>query len=60
MEFTVIIPARYSSSRLPGKPLKDICGENMITRVARKALASAASRVIVATDNNLVAQSISG
>lgn len=59
MEFTVIIPARYSSSRLPGKPLKDICGENMITRVARKALTSAASRVIVATDNNLVAQSIS-
>ena len=59
MKFVVIIPARYSSSRLPGKPLKDICGENMITRVARKALSSSASRVIVATDNELVATGVS-
>lgn|SRR5574344_186288 len=58
MEFIVIIPARYGSSRLPGKPLKDICGTNMVTRVAKKALASGASRVIIATDSELVANGV--
>ena len=49
--FTVLIPARYASSRLPGKPLADIGGKPMIVRVAERALASGAARVVVATDD---------
>lgn len=55
MSFTVIIPARYASSRLPGKPLLDIQGQPMVVRVLQQALASGAARVIVATDNQKVA-----
>lgn len=51
MSFTVIIPARYASSRLPGKPLADIAGKPMIVHVMQKAQASGANRVIVATDH---------
>lgn len=49
--FTVIIPARYASTRLPGKPLADIAGKPMILHVAEKARHSGASRVIIATDH---------
>ena len=55
MSFTVIIPARFASSRLPGKPLADIAGKPMIQHVFEKALQSGASRVIIATDNEDVA-----
>ncbi|MDR2365084.1 MAG: 3-deoxy-manno-octulosonate cytidylyltransferase [Zoogloeaceae bacterium] len=48
--FKVVIPARYASSRLPGKPLLDLCGKPMIVRVAGQALASGAEEVIVAAD----------
>ena len=58
MSFVVVIPARYSSSRLPGKPLKDLCGKTMIARVAEKALASGADAVYVATDSELVADAV--
>ncbi|ATC98761.1 3-deoxy-manno-octulosonate cytidylyltransferase [Pseudoalteromonas spongiae] len=51
MEFVVIIPARYASSRLPAKPLADIQGKPMVQHVYEKALASGAKRVIVATDH---------
>lgn len=51
MKFTVIIPARYASSRLPRKPLLDIAGKPMIQWVWEKAQQSGASRVIVATDH---------
>ena len=51
MSFVVIIPARYASSRLPGKPLKDIAGMPMIQRVWQQAVKSGASRVVVATDD---------
>lgn len=54
MDFIVVIPARYASSRLPGKPLADIAGMSMIERVYRQALASGASRVVVATDDQRV------
>jgi 3-deoxy-manno-octulosonate cytidylyltransferase (CMP-KDO synthetase) len=54
MKYTVVIPARYSSSRLPGKPLMDICGKPMIVRVAEQALKSGASRVVVATDDERI------
>lgn len=56
MSFSVIIPARFASSRLPGKPLADIAGKPMIQHVFEKARQSGASRVIIATDNKNVAQ----
>ena len=49
--FTVIIPARYASTRLPGKPLADIGGKPMVVRVADRAIAAGADRVVVATDD---------
>ena len=54
--FIVVIPARYESSRLPGKVLADIGGKPMIQWVVEKAQLSGASQVIVATDNDEVAQ----
>ncbi|AXE28721.1 3-deoxy-manno-octulosonate cytidylyltransferase [Chromobacterium phragmitis] len=49
--FTVVIPARMASSRLPGKPLADIAGKPMVARVAEQAAKSRAGRVVVATDH---------
>jgi 3-deoxy-manno-octulosonate cytidylyltransferase (CMP-KDO synthetase) len=51
MSFTVIIPARLASTRLPNKPLADLGGKPMVVRVAERALESGASRIIVATDH---------
>ncbi len=51
MSFTVVIPARYHSSRLPGKPLVDIGGKPMIQWVYEQSLKSGAERVIIATDD---------
>ena len=48
--FTVIVPARLASTRLPGKPLLDIAGLPMVVRVARQAQRSSAAQVVVATD----------
>ena len=53
MSFTVIIPARLASTRLPNKPLADIGGLPMIVRVAQRAAQSAARRVVVPTDLRL-------
>ena len=52
--FTVLIPARMASSRLPDKPLADIAGKPMVVRVAERALRSGAARVVVATDSTAV------
>ena len=52
--FVVIVPARLASTRLPRKPLADLAGEPMVVRVARRAAASGASRVVVATDSDEV------
>ena len=49
--FTVVIPARYASTRLPGKPLRLIAGEPMIQHVYRVATRSAADEVWIATDD---------
>ena len=54
--FTVLIPARLASSRLPGKPLADIAGLPMVVRVARRAAQSAATRVVVAADDEAIVQ----
>lgn len=51
MSFIVIIPARFASSRLPGKPLADINGKPMVIHVMERAMESGADRVIVATDH---------
>ena len=59
-DFTVVIPARYGSSRLPGKPLLDIAGQPMIQHVYQKALASDARRVIIATDDERIFQAAKG
>jgi len=52
--FTVLIPARYASTRLPGKPLADIAGKPMVVRVAERARGAGAARVVVATDDQRV------
>ena len=51
MSFTVLIPARLASTRLPNKPLADMGGAPMVVRVAQKAHRSAATRTVVATDS---------
>lgn len=51
MSFTVLVPARLASSRLPGKPLADIGGLPMVVRVAHRAAESGAARVVVAADD---------
>jgi 3-deoxy-manno-octulosonate cytidylyltransferase (CMP-KDO synthetase) len=54
MSFTVIIPARLASTRLPDKPLADIAGAPMVVRVAQRAAQSSARAVIVATDHDSI------
>lgn len=51
MSFTVLIPARLASTRLPDKPLADLCGLPMVVRVAQRASLSGALRVVVAGDH---------
>jgi 3-deoxy-manno-octulosonate cytidylyltransferase (CMP-KDO synthetase) len=57
-EFNVVIPARFGSTRLPGKPLADIGGRPMIVRVAERARASGARHVVVATDDRRVVEAV--
>ena len=52
--FTAIVPARLASTRLPNKPLADIAGSPMVVHVARRALQSGASRVVVAVDDEQI------
>ena len=54
--FTVVIPARLASSRLPNKPLADIAGLPMVVRVAQRAMQSQATQVVVAADDERIAQ----
>lgn len=56
MGFTVLIPARLASSRLPNKPLADIAGLPMVVRVALQARQSAADRVVVAADSAAIVE----
>jgi len=53
-EFKIVIPARYDSSRFPGKPLADIHGKPMIQRVYEAAVDAGASEVVIATDSTLI------
>ncbi|HEX6834177.1 MAG TPA: 3-deoxy-manno-octulosonate cytidylyltransferase [Rudaea sp.] len=57
-DFVVAIPARYASTRLPGKPLLPIAGEPMILQVARRALDAGAREVVVATDDERIVEAL--
>lgn len=57
MKTIVLIPARYESTRFPGKPLAKICGEEMITRVCRQ-VEKTGLPLAVATDNELIARTV--
>jgi len=58
MSFTAIIPARFASSRFPGKALADIGGKPMVVRVAERARESGAREVYVATDHGDIAEAV--
>jgi 3-deoxy-manno-octulosonate cytidylyltransferase (CMP-KDO synthetase) len=58
MTFKVVIPARYNSIRLPGKPLLDIAGKPMIQHVYERSLESGAEEVIIATDDTRIAEAV--
>ncbi|MBY4675263.1 3-deoxy-manno-octulosonate cytidylyltransferase [Marinobacterium arenosum] len=60
MSFTVIIPARYASTRFPGKPLADLAGKPMLQHVYERACQSEANRVIIATDDDRIAAAARG
>lgn len=59
-DFVVAIPARYSASRLPGKPLRLLGGEPLVLHVARRALAAGAAEVWVAADDARIAAALDG
>jgi len=58
LTFTVLIPARYASTRLPGKPLADVAGKPMVVRVAERARGSGAARIVVATDDERIRDAV--
>lgn len=58
MKFHVIIPARYASSRFPGKPLAEIAGKPMVVHVCERAAKSGAAAVHVATDDERIAAAV--
>lgn len=60
MPFKVVIPARYASTRLPGKPLCDINGKPMIAHVYERALESGADEVVIATDDPRIVDAAAG
>ncbi len=58
MDFRVVIPARFASTRLPGKPLADIAGKPMVVRVCEAAARSGAGEIVVATDDPRVLEAV--
>jgi 3-deoxy-manno-octulosonate cytidylyltransferase (CMP-KDO synthetase) len=56
--FNVVIPARHGSTRLPGKPLADVCGRPMIVWVLERAAQSGADEVVVATDDQRIVDAV--
>lgn len=59
-DFAVVIPSRYASTRLPGKPLIDIGGQPMIQHVWERGVESRASEVVIATDDERIAEAAEG
>ncbi len=60
MKFSVIIPARYASERLPGKPLLDIGGKPMLWHTWQRAIESGADRLVIATDDPRIERAATG
>lgn len=60
IDFVVAIPARFGASRLPGKPLRMLGGEPLILHVVRRAMVAGASEVVVATDDERIAEAVRG
>ena len=60
MSFTIIIPSRFGSTRLPGKALLDIAGKPMVQRVYEQSCQSKADEVLVATDDPRIAEVVTG
>lgn len=58
MSYRIVIPARYASSRLPGKPLADIAGKPMVVRVYERCCESNAEDVYVATDDKRIVEAV--
>jgi 3-deoxy-manno-octulosonate cytidylyltransferase (CMP-KDO synthetase) len=58
LRFHVVIPARYASTRFPGKPLADLGGKPMVVRVCERAAKSGAASVQVATDDERIARAV--
>ena len=56
--FAVLVPARFASTRFPGKPLADLAGKPMVVRVCERARESGAAPVCVATDDERIAQAV--
>lgn len=54
--FVVVIPSRYASERLPGKPLREICGKPMLQHVFERGIESGALEVVIATDDDRIAE----
>ncbi len=54
LNFIVVIPARYASERLPGKPLRDIAGKPMLQHVYERGMESDATEVLIATDDQRI------
>jgi 3-deoxy-manno-octulosonate cytidylyltransferase (CMP-KDO synthetase) len=55
-DFVIVIPSRYTSTRLPGKPLREINGKAMLEHVHERACESAAREVVIATDDERIAE----
>ncbi len=58
MSFDIVIPARFASTRLPGKPLIDMAGKTLVQRVYEAAQLSDAERIVVATDDQRIADEV--
>jgi 3-deoxy-manno-octulosonate cytidylyltransferase (CMP-KDO synthetase) len=58
--FKIVIPARYASSRLPGKPLRLLAGKPMLQHVHERARSSAAQEIVIATDDERIAAAAAG
>jgi 3-deoxy-manno-octulosonate cytidylyltransferase (CMP-KDO synthetase) len=58
--FKIVIPARYASSRLPGKPLRLLAGRPMLQHVYERARASGAQEIVIATDDGRIAEAAAG
>lgn len=59
-DFVIVIPSRYASTRLPGKPLREINGKSMLEHVYERASESAAADIVIATDDERIAAAAEG